>query len=147
MTYRLNRAMQIAYPQGLANLAAPLPEGLEELIASGFVDTGQCICLKALAERAHAEPDDFPDCTGYECFVNLVHVDDYASTNMTAIGITFLSEISRLLRERFPERSFRGIITIDEATCTVRFHAVRLGEQWLGDDLDKYEERVGVIDI
>jgi hypothetical protein len=147
MNFKTNRWMQLAYPQGLESLVAPLPDRLQEILASGVIEIGPCVFLKALAEGAHASADDFPDVTGYECFVNHVHIEDYARTNMTAIGVTLLCEISLVLRQRFPERSFRGIIADDENSCTVRFHTVRLGEQWLLDDLDEYEGGVGITDL
>ena len=139
--------MQDALPLGVEAVHATIPQALKELIAFGMVDVEGCVCLKSLLGRAHVSRADFPDATGYECFVNHIHLDEYVSTNMIAVGIALLNEISGTLRRGFADRSFQGIIAADESSCALRFHTVRLGEQWLADDLDAYEECICVIDL
>jgi hypothetical protein len=140
--------MQTLCPQGVDVLRAPLPGELKAVIASGAVDIEGCVFLRSLFRKAHVSRSNFPDATGYECFVNHLHMEDVVDTDMIAVGITFLEEISEGLLRDFGDRRFQGIITIDGVTCAVRFHTVRPGEQWLSDNLDEYkEEGVCVLDL
>ena len=87
---------------------------------------------------------DFPDRTGYECFVNHVHVEDYlddAGLGSNAIlkqGIALANKIVEKLLPLFPDKLFKVIVAANESGCSVRFHMIRSGENWLSDDLDKY---------
>ena len=144
---KINSRMQELCGPGLAMPQVPLPRELKAATESGTVDVDGCVFVKSLFEKAHAGRDDFPDATGYECFVNHVHVDDFVDTGMIPVAISFLDELSRGLRRDYPGRRFRGIVTEDGSSCTVRFHVVRLGEDLLSDNLDEYEEGVCVLDL
>lgn len=173
MFFRTNKAMALRYPDGLAGLEAPLPKSLKKIIASGLVEIDGCVYLKAMGKGNCAGSKKakvkevraelvFPDRTGLECFENKLHIEDYAYINTVETGVSFLREVSCLLRKHFPARKFRGIIGVSdyadvilepgyqprgEIICDVRFHTLRAGETWLQDDLDIYNECVGVCDL
>ena len=121
---------------------------LAVLVEPGFVRLNGAIVLRALAQGARAVSlSDFPDETGYESFVNHIHIEDYMPhggepTSASALltnGISLASSLRKLLRQSFPGEEFEVILTLQENHCAVRFHKKRMGELWLGDDLDDYE--------
>ena len=88
----------------------------------------------------------FPDDTGYEAFVNHLHVDlpdGSLDPVRVANGIAALDHLQRAV-ESFPDAgSVRLILAVsfDEyAAVTVRFHRRRRGEEWLAADLEGYEQ-------
>jgi hypothetical protein len=90
------------------------------------------------------KPDNFPDLTGYECFVNHVHIEDYlrgaelGSNALLKQGILFAYKIIEEFSSSFPDKSFKVIVAINESGCALRFHLIRSGENWLSDDLEIY---------
>ena len=120
-----------------------LPAKLGELLSAGFIDQDGCVFFADLAKRAgSASRSDFPDLTGYECFVNRVHIDDYVEgadeSTLAALGVAFARRLSDLLSNGRGE--FNVIVGSDELSCSVRFHRVRAGEAWLSDDLESYQD-------
>lgn len=126
-----------------------LHPALAGLVEPGFVRLNGSIVLKALAEKAKAvTPSDFSDETGYESFVNHIHVEDHvppedgpaSASVLLTNGISLASTLHTLLRQSFPEEGFEVILSLEDNHCTVRFHKKRTGEQWLRSDLDEYQE-------
>lgn len=120
-----------------------LPAKLSDLLSAGVVDQDGCVFLAQLAKRASsASRSDFPDLTGYECFVNHVHVDDYVDDanpqTLAAMGVVFARGLCELLSKRSGD--FNVIVGSDDLSCSVRFHQVRAGEAWLNDDLESYQD-------
>ena len=126
-----------------------LPAKLSDLLSAGFVDQGGCVFFAQFAKRTSgANRSDFPDLTGYECFVNHVHIDDYVedadAQTLAALGVTFARRLCELLSARSDE--FNIIVGSDELSCSVRFHRLRAGEAWLSDDLESYrDEAIAVL--
>ena len=55
---------------------------LDTIVRMGLVQVGSLFFLKKLYQNdTNATADDFIDSTGYECFVNSLHVDDYVHDN------------------------------------------------------------------
>jgi len=126
-----------------------LPPKLSDLLSGGFVDQDGCIFFAEFAKRTSgASRSDFPDLTGYECFVNHVHIDDYVedadAATLAAAGVTFAQRLCKLLSARSDE--FNIIVGSDELSCSVRFHRQRPGEAWLSEDLESYrDEAIAVV--
>ncbi len=94
---------------------------------------------------------DFPDRTGYESYVNHLHIDDFVSDrrpdNWIEQGFALAAHLNDRLRDFAPATPFRFIIAANKDGCTLRFHVVREGEQWETQDLESYtEEAVAIID-
>jgi hypothetical protein len=120
-----------------------LPAKLSDLLSAGVVDRDGCVFFAQLAKRASsASGSDFPDLTGYECFVNHVHIDDYVEDaderTLALVGVAFARRVCELLSARSGD--FNVIVGTDELSCSVRFHQVRAGEAWLSNDLESYKE-------
>ena len=119
-----------------------LPVELKSIIKAGVCEKNGCIVLATLSKACqHAKLADFVDYTGYECFINHLHIDDYVNENIFLTALCFMSEVSDLVKYKFPDRLFRFIIAREnDSSCNVRFHRLRDGEVWLVEDINQYHE-------
>ena len=86
--------MKEQFAAGIASSHAVVPQALLALLDDGFEDMDGGVFFRRLAKRAMtSNASDFPDRTGWECFVNHVHVDDYfeatSSGELAAVGVAF----------------------------------------------------------
>ena len=81
---------------------------------------------------------DFPDRTGYECFINHVHLRSNGSRESLLSCLGYAGKLQRALAKLPGQRHFQVILAVAEDGCTVRFHEVRPGENWVADDLEGY---------
>jgi hypothetical protein len=124
-----------------------LSKKLSQLLAQGFTSLDGAIVYTAMRGIAkNVKPEIFPDLTGFECFVNHIHVEDELdglALDQTAIlrqGIAFAFATQSQLRSTFPSKHFKVVVAAAAHGCGVRFHLVRPGEVWLASDLDGYGE-------
>ena len=108
-----------------------------------------CFLLKDEYERnQHISLSDFPDKTGFECFINHLHLP-YTGTSeslLSCLGYVVVLE-ALLIREGKGNR-FRIIVGVTDSDFTVRFHQVRNGESWTSENLEDYEsEAMLLIDV
>ena len=153
---KTNQRMDVLYDEVHAeNLDDPkaLPQKLLTTLNGGFVEEDQCVFLSLLKKKAPVRRPDFPDCTGYECFVNHIHVEDYLENgNLSPLellgrGLALAYELKARLAKLHGTRHFRIIVAFDGSTCTVRFHTVRLDEEWTDKNLNAYaEEAIAVLE-
>jgi hypothetical protein len=117
-----------------------LPQKLLGLLDGGFVEANDCVFLSALKKTAPVERMDFTNRTAYECFVNHIHIEDYLENGglppleMLGRGLALARELQGRLSRLGGERHFRIIVAFPGPTCTVRFHTIRLGEEWVDKD-------------
>lgn len=124
-----------------------LARELRAISSSGFVSKGECFFLKDCVELdTNATSQDFPDNTGYECFINSVNVDDYVENNYLEQGILFAREVFNSFRQLDVNKTLNCIMSMDEFGLKVKFHTIRAGESWLSDDLEGFEESILVVD-
>jgi len=142
--YRANKSMVNQHGDKLAvGSKTPLPAGLFAILTLGNVEQNACVFLTAMLEKCKSvRHGDFPDKTGYECFVNHIHIDDFTDTDMLQIAIAFLTRVSEMLKIEYSNYDFRGLISLDESSATIRIHRTRAGEEWLSNDLEGYDECV-----
>jgi len=143
----LNRNMREKHAAELRQTSERLPQRLQAVLDGGIATFGQCVCLASLLTKAHAAVSEFPDETGYECFVNLVHVEDFTNQRLVAVAMSFFAKLSGLLANSYPERRFQGIISASDNSCSMRFHTNRVTERWLSEDLDSYDEAICLIKL
>jgi len=122
-----------------------LTESLSQLLAQGFTEVDGAIVFTAARNIGeNIEVKSFPDLTGFECFVNHIHVEDQLDrpvSNEIALlrqGIAFALATETRLCSKFPRKSFKVIVASTVHGCGVRFHLNRPGEEWLVTDLDSY---------
>jgi hypothetical protein len=153
---KTNSKMEVLYDEiREENLDDPraLPERLLTLLNEGFVEEEQCVFLGPLKQAAQVQRLDFPDRTGYECFVNHVHVEEYLGNGglppleLLGCGIALARELKERLSRLHGTKRFRIIIASDGSSCTVRFHTVRPDEEWVAKDLNgSKEEAIAILD-
>ena len=120
---------------------------LEKLLAQGFTKVDGAVVYAALGKVVKdVKTSHFPDLTGFECFVNHVHIEDQLSdptadeNTVLKQGIGFALATESQLGAQFPGLAFVVIVAARATDCGVRFHLARPGEQWLADNLDGYAE-------
>jgi hypothetical protein len=148
MNIKMNSMMKTLYDKvesSRITSSANLSIELLGLVEPGFMMVDDIVLLKMQEKFAKSvKLDNFPDPTGYECFVNHVHIEDYLSDSeldsnaLLKQGIALANKIVEELSSLFPGKPFKVIVGANESGCSVRFHLVRSGENWLSDDLDKY---------
>jgi hypothetical protein len=93
---------------------------------------------------------DFPDETGYESFVNHIHIEDHLPRNVSksialASGISMANSLKTLLHQSFPNEEFEIIVSLEGNHYVVRFHKKRKGQHWLQDELNNYREAALIV--
>ena len=148
---RANRAMRQLLSDGaLLRSAEVLPHELAQVLGDGMRVVDDCLVV--------GKPDAVPrldsvraavrDKTGYECFVNHIHLkergDSVAALEDT---VAFCKRVSAEVVSVAPSRSVRFIISKNGKDWTVHFHTLRPDESYVSDDLEGYgEEAVLVLD-
>jgi hypothetical protein len=121
---------------------------LNGLTSEGFTKEKDCFFLSVLYKKnINASLENFPDRTGFECFVNSIHIDDYVNENYFKTSLSFIKSIIKNCSSSFIGEQMRFIIVNNEFGCVVKFHIVRNGESWLSDSLDGYADEVMVFDL
>ena len=110
------------------------------VLAGGFVEEQGCVLLASQVHNVvRTRVADTQDETGYECFINHVHLKSLQE------ALELARRLSKALANRFTGQ-FSVIVSFDGREATVRFHRVRAGQIWLSDDLEEYEEGIAVLD-
>jgi hypothetical protein len=115
-----------------------------------------CILLKNQWEpnKQHVKISDLPDKTGFECFINHVHLPFDGTTETLISCLEYAATLQDALMLLTQDRQFRVIVSLSEddefpkSACTVRFHQIRPGENWIVEDLEGYKsEAILVFDV
>jgi len=124
-----------------------LLSALSDLATQGVTERAGCFFLAALVDKGtNAVEANFLDRTGWECFLNSVHIDDFASSDYLLNACLFVQSIFREWKRRGYPGIFQAIISNDEYGTVVKFHLLRNGESWIGSDLEGYEESILLVD-
>lgn len=142
----MNSEMSKAYRNlSLANVE--LDHRLGEIAESGFKYQDDCFFLgKCFDVDTNVSIDDFPDKTGYECFINSVNIDDYIDDGYLEQAVCFVRSVFSQWNKAQEGRKLIAILSMDEFGLKVKFHMQRVGEQWLSGELEEYEESILVVD-
>jgi len=132
--------MQKLYKKSLLEGVALEPK-LEELLAEGFTEIDGCYFLNSMLKKnTNVERDVFPDCTGFECFINSFYINDYVTRDVLEQGVLFLDEvISNWIK--YSRRDLRCILIFAD-DLKLKMHVEREGENWLCEDLEVYDEPI-----
>src|SRR4051812_26077028 len=123
------------------NLSVPLSPGSLSSRSPELASIGGSVLLaQQYRQSANVSAEDFPDLTGYECFVNHVHLP-YNGTGDSLMGsLAYVAQLWESLDQYAQDRQFLIILSISGTECVVRFHECRAGEAWLASDLEGYKE-------
>lgn len=133
--------MKIIFSQVARLSSKDLPKELFDIAAKGFIEEGQCFILQHMASREkNVSISNFPDLTGYECFINCLHIDDYVGQDYLFWSLKFMDVVLNSWRAMNKEHKLRAIVSTDDLGAVIRFHVLRENENWLSDDLESYKE-------
>lgn len=133
----------------------PQKETLSRLLRPEFVELNGCIVIGDQLAKNHAKKDDFEDETGFEVFVNHIHLDGTElgeglnPINVLGLSLKIVELWQSKLARDFPNEKFLIILGFDEGETTLRFYKVRQSETpWINlEALEKYEEAVLVAEV
>jgi hypothetical protein len=141
---RTNKAMRNLL-SGLS-LDRSLVSSLEAIADGGFVNQDGCYVLRVFLKTTNVTKSAFGDCTGYECFVNSLHIEDYEAEQPLAQAILLVKQVFRVWSSTNPNVRLTGIVSADEFSVVAKFHVRRIGEHWLSDNIEGYEDPILSID-
>jgi hypothetical protein len=128
------------YLSHLQSDESALSPELLSILSMGFVEEKGCVLLASGAHASIAARDAGQDDTGYECYINHLHVKSLAE------AVEFARRLKSGLAERFTY-GFVVIVSFDGQEATVRFHKNRAGQRWIDSNLEGYaEEGIAVLD-
>ncbi|NOH51171.1 hypothetical protein F0262_24485 [Vibrio rotiferianus] len=144
--FMMNKDMATAYSH-LEFSGRFLGQELLKIGESGFGEKYGCVFLKACMNiETNVSVDDFPDKTGYECFMNSINIDDYVEADYLIHGILLTRKVFSHWNKEKREQDLLAILSLDEFGLNIKFHLQRSGEQLLSDELNDYEESIMVVD-
>jgi hypothetical protein len=132
-----------------SDVSMPLEEslGAEAMTMPVFENVdGSILLKKEHTGNQHVNVSDFPDRTGYECFINHVHLPFVQTRESLVSCLRYATALHSALAQLKPRRHFQIIVSFGERDCTVRFHEDRSGESWVADNLEGYTEAVLVLE-
>lgn len=141
---KANRSMKRALRE--VQLSSPLRPSLKSIADSGFELRDECYLLRALLGSTNVTRGNFPDRTGYECFVNSLHVEDYDSESPLTQAILFVKEVFSVWNATQQVLQLTTIVSADEFSVVTKFHVRRPKEQWLSNNIGGYDDPIFSID-
>lgn len=123
-----------------------LPSDLLSIIEAGFVEVDGCYFLRAFSlKETNARLENFPDRTGFECFINSLHIDDYVGNEYLISACRFAEKLIDVWWKSKFSYMLNVIVVCDEIGALVKCHVIRENESWLAPDLESYEESILVV--
>ena len=144
---RTNRAMEELLRRFQLDPQRPpqLAVELRRLVAPGIVEQDGCWLLASQLKAGTAgQRQHFPDRTGYEAFVNHIHIEDELDSELCSAEV-LLGQALALGHAMGGLAAAHGAFKIVVASnldapgdCNVRLFKARPGETWIRDDLEGY---------
>jgi len=126
-----------------AVLKVPLHPELNAIAKAGFDTSEGCYFLTALLDTvAHMNKASFHDRTGYECFANSVHIEDYVEKGALSQALQFVAAVFSEWTSKGLPIKLVAIISADEPSVVVKFHVKRAFEEWLSEDVEDYGDSI-----
>jgi hypothetical protein len=135
-----------------------IPEPLRRQTEEGFKEVDGCVVPTSFTPSA-IWTDNRPrvlnedDETGFECFINKVHVDKLLPSTTTIselarLGLDYAFHLKTALTTSNLAGDFEVVISVVAAdptldvgaTCSVRFHRIRAGQVWIDRNLENYKD-------
>jgi len=119
-----------------------LNTSLLELLSEGFIIYKGCYFLKSLHKiQGHINEFDFTDATGYECFINSIHIDDYVDNDVLEQALLFSDSLINEWNAQNNGLILKLILSETDFGFNLKFHLRREKEDWINEkDINKFEE-------
>jgi hypothetical protein len=127
-----------------------LASALRAVVNEGLAYSEGCVLLKSQLRLTQPNVRKrFQNETGYECFVNHIHLEDILASADACVlleqALVFADELAALKSNAGISEALEYIIICNENEANVRFHALRAEQSWLSDDLETYGEAVAAV--
>ncbi len=136
---KMNRRMQ----RILKKLKLPFPgpefSSKDGFRRNAFMRFRGCVFLKQGFKLSRVSQKHFPDKTGYECFVNHVHLASDGTRRSAVSCLEYCTKLDVGLANFAPRQRFQILASFSTDGCVVRFHFIRPHETWISDDLEGYK--------
>jgi hypothetical protein len=143
---QFNKAMDLRYRKLDINRFS-LAESLKKLASEGFTQVDNFVFLKHYYKaNTNVNAESFPDATGYECFINSIHIDDYVSCDYLAQAVLFSRSLFQSFNDLELKSSLVCVMSMDELGLNIKFYLARINESYLNNDLNGYDEAVLIVD-
>lgn len=120
---------------------------LNLIAESGFEIKDDCYFISELLPMSKSVGrENFSDCTGYECFVNSVHVEDYDEDFPLCQSVKFTAMVFERWRAITGDLTLISIICADDCSVVVKFHVKRKNENWVGGNIDEYKDPIMIFE-
>lgn len=120
-----------------------LTTDLKSLSDKGFTNQDGCWFLSGCLGAARSVSlSDFPDRTGYEAFVNSVHIEGDGQENRIVQALEFINEVFNAWNFSKRSKNFVAIISTDEDNTVVKFHIKRPSEYWVSNSIERYLDAI-----
>jgi hypothetical protein len=138
-----------------ADFIGPVPSELLAELKEGFEEVQGCI-LPRDPDQTPFEIEEGNDETGIECQVSKINFieyrrDDEPFEKMLRMGVAYGFALKQQLEKSGLRGPFRVIVGADSEgeypSVTVRYHRLRLGQEWLGTDLESYANAILAVDF
>lgn len=115
---------------------------LSAVIDGGFTCVDNCyLFTNFYKNNGHIKIEDFPDKTGFECFINSFHIDDFIEQRYLTQAIFFTNLLFKEWEKLSTGMHIEVIIGETDNGVNVRFHVIRENEVWIDDhDIDKFDQ-------
>src|SRR5262245_41429613 len=90
----------------------PLAKELRSIVDAGFVTINGCFLLERATSVTNATINDFPEKTGYEGFMNRIHVDEYVTDDLENQSIEYASSVLKKWKEKNSDGELIAIIVV-----------------------------------
>lgn len=119
-----------------------LNKTLLELLSEGFIMHKGRYFLKSLHKhQSHINESDFTDDTGYECFINSIHFDDYVDNDVFEQALLFSDSLIKEWNAQNNGLVLMLILSETDFGFNLKFHLYREEENWINEnDINKFEE-------
>ena len=121
-----------------------LDKKLLSIVSNGFLEVDGCYFISKLFENCNnVSKADFIDKTGYECFVNSIHIDDYVDNIFLGQAFLLVEKVFEIWNEKNKAYLLTGLVSETEFGANVKFYLKRPNEEYIKiDEIEKFEEGV-----
>lgn len=115
---------------------------LAEIVNQGFLIEKGCYLLVYFKQLSqHLKETDFVDQTGFECFVNSFHVDDFVQEDLLPQAMAFSKALLAKWKRLRSKEVLEIIVGETDFGFNIKAHVKRNGELWIDpQDIENFDE-------
>ncbi len=117
---------------------------LRQISERGFCQKAECFFLEELYQPHFDQHtvSQFHDETGFEAFVNSIHLRDHCNGEFLGIGLGFIAQTFQGFEAGAFNRRLKASFSLSNDDAVAKFYIAREGQEYLSDDLEGYDTAV-----